>query len=152
MQKIQDLVTRLTAPKTADGYAAMKELLALSETSDSVYPYLSRLVALLSSDNSYVRTRALLLIAANARWDTENLLDENIERILSHVLDPKPVTARQFIQALPGLARYKPDLREAILSALSKADTARYPSSMRPLVDRDIRTAILAITKTPNQK
>ena len=148
MDDIQNMVATLTAKKPADGCAAMKALQALSKASASVYPYMSQFIALLNSDNSYIRTRALLLIAANAQWDTENLIDENMKLILSHIVDPKPITARQFIQALPDLAHHKPDLQEDILSALYKADTARYPPSMRPLVEAYIRTAIIAMIQT----
>ncbi|MEA4895932.1 MAG: SufBD protein [Oscillospiraceae bacterium] len=145
MVPIEDFVAKLTAKSPTEGYAAMKELLAISETSDTVYPYMARLIGMLGSDNSYVRTRGLLLIVANARWDTDYLVDENINLILSHITDPKPITARQFIQSLPTLATAKPDLRADILSVLSGADTLRYPLSMRPLVDGDIRKAILTI-------
>lgn len=125
----------------------MKELQAISETSDMVYPYMAQLIGMMGSDNSYVRTRGLLLIAANARWDTDYLIDENINQILSYITDPKPITARQFIQSLPALASAKPDLRADILAALHKADTLRYPLGMRPLVDEDIRKAILTIIR-----
>ena len=111
MARIEDLFVQLTAKSPAEGYAAMKELQAVSETSDAVYPYMARLIGMLGSDNSYARTRGLLLIAANARWDTDCLIDENLNHILSHITDPKPITARQFIQSLPALASAKPDLR-----------------------------------------
>lgn len=147
MAHIEDLVAQLTAKKPAEGCTAMKELQAISETSDAVHPYMARLIEMLGSDNSYVRTRGLLLIVANARWDTDYLIDENINQILSHITDPKPITARQFVQSLPALASAKPDLRADILAALRKADTLRYPLSMRPLLDEDIRKAILAIER-----
>lgn len=145
MAHIEDLFAQLTAKGSAEGYAAMKELLAISETADTVYPYMPRLIEMLGSDNSYVRTRGLLLIVANARWDTDYLIDENIIQILPHITDPKPITSRQFIQSLPVLASAKPDLQGDILAALRGADTLRYPMSMRHLVDGDIQKAILAI-------
>lgn len=147
MAHIEDLFAQLTAKRPAEGCAAMKELQAISETSDTVYPYMARLIGMLGSDNSFVRTRGLLLIVANARWDTDVLIDENINQILSHITDPKPITARQFIQSLPALASAKPDLRADILAALRGADTLGYPLSMRPLVDGDICKAILIINR-----
>jgi len=147
MAQIENLVAQLTVKKAADGCAAMKELQAISETSDTVYPYMARLIGMLGSDNSYVRTRGLLLIVANGRWDTNYLIDENINQILSHIIDPKPITARQFIQNLPALTSVKPDLRAEILAALRGVDTLRYPLSIRPLVDEDIRKAILTINR-----
>lgn len=150
MVPIEDLLAQLTAKHPAEGCAAMKELLEISETSDRVCPYLERFFGMMESDNSYIRTRGLLMIVANARWDKDYLIDENISQILLHITDPKPITARQFIQSLPALASAKPDLREDILAALRRADTLRYPLSMRPLVDEDIRKAILAIESKEN--
>lgn len=150
MKNPEQLVQQLTAPKASDGCDAMKQLLAISEESNRVYPFLSRFLDLLNHDHSYVRTRALLLIAANAKWDSECQIDENLDKILAHITDPKPITARQFIQSLPALAAAKPDLRKEILDALRLADSLRYSSSMRPLIDADIRKATLAICPEEN--
>lgn len=141
------LIEMLWSKKTSEGYAALKGLLALSRESDEVYPYMEQLIEKLDSENSYFRTRALALIAANAKWDTEYKIDENIDRILAHITDDKPITARQFIKDLPILAEAKPELRQDILSALRRADTLRYPLSMRPLVEGDIRDAVMEIEK-----
>ena len=140
-----DKLDMLWSKTPSRGYAALKELLAISRESGAVYPYMEQFIEMLGSDSSYFRTRALALIAANAKWDTNCRIDENIDAILSHITDPKPVTARQFIKDLPALAAAKPDLRRDILSALRRADTQRYPLSMRPLVERDIRNAIAEI-------
>ena len=140
--EIRESLARLSGRSTALGCAAMEELLEESRASDRVYPYLGELMALLEADSSYTRTRALLLIAANARWDGEGLIDGNLQRILEHITDPKPITSRQFIAALPELARYKPELRGELVRALEEADTGGYADSMRPLVDRDILRAL----------
>lgn len=141
------LLEALWSKKTSEGYAALKELLKISRDSNAVSPYMAQFLEKISDDNSYLRTRALALISANAKWDTDCLIDENIDAILTHVTDPKPIAARQFIKALPALAAAKPDLRQDILRALYHADTLPYPSSMRPLVERDIRDAIAAIER-----
>lgn len=139
------LIEKLWSKKASEGYAALKELLQISRDSDALYPYMEAFIEKLDSDNAYFRTRALALIAANARWDEDCIIDENIDRILAHITDDKPITARQFIRDLPSLAENKPDLREDILAALQGANTLRYPLSMRPLVDEDIRKAIAQI-------
>lgn len=142
---MEHLMTALWDKNPSKGYAALKELLSLSQQSPAVYRYMGRFIEALQSDNSYFRTRALALLAANAKWDSGHLIDENIDTILSHVTDQKPVTARKWIQDLPALAKDKPDLRQDILSALYHADTQFYPLSMRSLVDADIRKAIQEI-------
>lgn len=144
---MQKLLETLWNKKPSEGYAALKELLAISQSTNELYPHMETFIEKLDSDNSYFRTRALALIAANAKWDTDHKIDENIDAILSHITDPKPITARQFIKDLPLFAKDKPDLRQDILNALHGADTLRYPLSMRPLVEADIRKSILEIEK-----
>ena len=88
--------------------------------------------------NAYVRTRGLLLLTANVRWDREHRLDVLLPAYLSHIQDAKPVTARQFIQALPTVGQVRPDLIPALRDALANADLSGYPDSMAPLVAKDI--------------
>lgn len=138
-------VEMLWSQKTSAGYAALKELLIISQTSNELYPYIGMFIEKLTSDDSYFRTRALAMIVANSKWDIDCKIDENIDSILSHITDHKPITARQFIKDLPILAENKPALRQDILAALRSADTLRYPLSMRPLVEGDIQKAIAEI-------
>lgn len=139
------LIGKLWGKKASEGYAALKELLQISRASNALYPHMEDFIEKLGSDNAYFRTRALALIVANSKWDEDCIIDENIDGILAHITDDKPITARQFVRDLPSLAENKPDLREDILSALRGANTLRYPLSMRPLVDEDIRKAIAQI-------
>ena len=93
---MQKLLETLWSKKASEGYAALKELLAISQSTNEIYPYMEVFVEKLNSDNSYYRTRALALIVANAKWDTDYKIDENIDAILAHITDAKPITARQF--------------------------------------------------------
>ena len=131
--------------KTA--YKALQELQKESEETDHVYPYMDRLSDMLESDNSYIRTRGLTLLAYNARWDRDNKIDEIIDGYLKHITDVKPITARQCIKLLPVIAKDKPELKEDILSALRRADVSFYEDSMRPLVYKDIQKALKEIQK-----
>ncbi|EOS71624.1 hypothetical protein C818_00427 [Lachnospiraceae bacterium MD308] len=131
--------------KTA--YKALQELQKESEETDHVYPYMERLSDMLESDNSYIRTRGLTLLAYNAKWDRANKIDEIIDGYLEHITDVKPITARQCIKLLPVIAKDKPELKEDILSALRRADVSFYEDSMRPLVYKDIQKALKEIQK-----
>lgn len=128
-------------------YKALQELIKESEETDCVYPYMDRLSDMLDSDNSYIRTRGLTLLACNAKWDKDYKMDEMIDRYLKHITDVKPITARQCIKLLPMIARDKPELKNDILSALHKADISVYDDSMRPLVYKDIQKALKEIQK-----
>lgn len=128
-------------------YKALQELQKESAETDCVYPYMDRLSDMLDSDNSYVRTRGLTLLAYNAKWDKNYKIDEIIDKYLKHITDVKPITARQCIKLLPSVAKYKPELKKDILSALYKANISVYDDSMQPLVYKDIQKALKAIQK-----
>lgn len=128
-------------------YKALQELRKLSETSDSVYPYMDKFFDMLDNDNSYIRTRGLTLIACNSKWDKDYKLDEIIDKYLKHITDVKPITARQCIKLLPVIAENKPELKDDIISALKKADISFYAVSMQPLVYKDIQMSLKEIQK-----
>ena len=128
-------------------YNALEELQKESEKTDRVYPYLDRLNDMLDSDNSYIRTRGLTLIAYNAKWDKNNKIDEIIDEYLKHIEDVKPITARQCIKLLPMIAKNKPELKCDIVSALQKADISIYAESMQSLVYKDIQNSLAEIEK-----
>ncbi len=128
-------------------YKALQDLQKESEETDCVYPYMDRLSDMLESDNSYIRTRAITLLAYNTKWDKHYKIDEVIDKYLKHITDVKPITARQCIKLLPIIAKYKPELKNDILSALHKADMSVYDDSMQPLVYKDIQKASKEIQK-----
>lgn len=128
-------------------YKALQELQKESEETDCVYPFIDRLSDMLDSDNSYIRTRGLTLLAYNAKWDKEYKVEEIIDEYLKHITDVKPITARQCIKLLPIIAKHKPELKNDILSALNKANISIYDYSMQPLVYKDIQKALKKIKK-----
>ena len=128
-------------------YRALQALQKESEETDHVYPYMDRLGDMLDSNNSYIRTRGIALIAYNAKWDKDNKIDEIIDKYLKHITDVKPITARQCIKLLPLIAKHKPELKNDILAALSKANLCTYDDSMQPLVYQDIQKALEEIHK-----
>lgn len=142
MEDIARAVTALRSPDTRLAYSALKELRAASRQSDAVYPYLDDFLEMLHSPHSYQRTRGFLLAVANARWDVQNKLDAALPALLAGIQDEKPVTARQCVQALPALAAAKPALAPHIRQAMLNANTACYPESMAPLLEKDIAAAL----------
>lgn len=128
-------------------YKALQNLQKESQETACVYPYMDRLSDMLDSDNSYIRTRGLTLLAYNAKWDKDYKINEIIDKFLNHITDVKPITARQCIKLLPIIAKYKPELRNDIISALHKANVCIYNDSMQPLVYKDIQNALKEIQK-----
>lgn len=144
---IENLVNGLMDADNHHAYQCLKQLEDESAKASSVYPYFDIFAEMLDHANSYMRTRGILLIAANAKWDADYKIDEIIGKYLNHITDIAPITARQCIQALPALVRYKPELKNDVANALRMANPSRYKSSMRPLVQKDIQSALEAIQK-----
>jgi len=151
MNQILELIYGLKDKDDKYAYQCLKKLESESLISDAVYPYFNYFTELLDSPNSYHRNRGILLIAANAKWDTEYKIDEIIDKLLKHVEDEKPITARQCIKALPLVAQYKPDLADDISKTLRNANTLMYKDSMQPLVYKDITEALKLIDNLNNK-
>lgn len=142
MVTIQALVDGLLQSNDKQAYLCLEQLKAESAHSASVYPFFDQFVEMLNSSNSYVRTRGMLLLAANARWDIHAKLESILDLYLSHMTDDKPITARQCIQTLPNLANDKPHLKPDIERALSCVNPTKYNESMQSLVQKDIQEAL----------
>jgi hypothetical protein len=136
------LVNGLFDKNDKSAYKCLKELALASEQDSGVYQHLDTFIEMIDSDNSYIRTRGLLLISANAKWDADNKIDKIIDKYLDHIMDDKPITSRQCIKALPNIAKYKPDLADDIRIALNKADLEQCADSIKPLVYGDIKAAL----------
>ena len=137
-----ECITRLTDRDAAAAYAYAGQIVEESRASDRWYPYLEVFAALLRHKNSLVRNRALMIVAANARWDTENQFDALLSEFLSHITAEKSITARQCIQVLPEIANAKPKLASQIRLALEHADLSGYRDSMQPLISKDIAAVL----------
>ncbi len=142
---IEKQLVLLESPNNSQAYGALKSLLKISDENNCLYTYMSRFIEMIGSDNSYVRTRGLTLIAYNAKWDVEDKIDKIIDTYFVHITDEKPICARQCIKLLPLIAKAKPALTPKIVSALRNANVACYADSMRSLVQNDIRDALLTI-------
>jgi len=96
MDNVLEAVNGLCDKDDKVAYKCLKALIAASEQDNRVYQFFDTFADMLDSDNSYLRTRGLLLISANAKWDTDYKIDEIIDKYLRHIMDDKPITARQF--------------------------------------------------------
>ena len=151
MESIAELINGLFDKNDKAAHKRLKELVSTSEPSNDVYKFFDTFADMIDSDNSYIRARGLLLISANAKWDKDCKIDEIIDKYLHHIMDEKPITARQCIKALPNIAKHKPELVDVICSALRKANPLRYADSMQSLVSGDIEAAIKAINELREQ-
>ncbi len=88
-----------------------------------------------------------MLLAENARWDSENRMDETLDDYLALLLDEKPITVRQCIQSLGEIARVKPDLHGKIAARLISLDLTEVRETMRKSVLLDILHVLADIRK-----
>ncbi len=144
---IKSMVNGLMNSDDKYAYQCLKQLEEESSQSSIVYSYFDVFVEMLNNTNSYIRTRGIILIAANAKWDVDYKIDEIINKYLKHITDVKPITARKCIKSLPVLVKYKPELKEDVVNALRMASPLRYKESMQSLVLKDIQNSLEAIKK-----
>jgi hypothetical protein len=144
---VEDNFTQLFDKNNNTAYKALQTLQKECEESDKVDCYMDKLTDMIDSDNSYIRTRRLMLIAYNPKWDKDNKIDEIIDEYLKHIEHIKSITARQCIKLLPMIIQNKPDLKDDIVSALQKTDITIYADSMQSLVYKDIQNSLAEIEK-----
>ena len=134
----QDIVSKLTSKDDKYACAIADKIISESQTTDEWYEFFDGFATLLNHPKSFVRNRAICILAANAQWDEENRFDYIISDFLTHITDEKPITARQCIKALVQVGQSKPQYIPVIISALHSADLSKYKDSMRPLIEKDI--------------
>ncbi len=118
-----------------------------SKDFDDVYPYWDIFCEKLKSENSYQRSIGLMLIAANAKWDTDNKIDFVIDEYLALVYDEKPITVRQCIQSLCEIVPYKTHLHMKIADKLMLVNIVDIRATMQKLILTDILAVLAMIRK-----
>ena len=141
-----DVMTMITSKNDKSACAYAERIRSESRETDEWYGCFNEFASLLSHPKSFVRNRALYILAANAKWDEENRFDLILKEYLSHITDEKPITARQCIKALAEVGQAKPQYIPEILAALHRADLSQYKDSMRPLIEKDILETIERLT------
>ena len=138
MEDINLLINKLYSKNHNEAYKTFLFLENESMKSNITYCFFDSFLEMLNNESSYIRARGLLLISANAQWDTENKIEINIDYILSHIADKKPSVSRMFIKSLPKITEHKKNLIHRIQMELSNANISIYNNNMKPLVEKDI--------------
>lgn len=147
-EDISQLIEWLALKDDNIRYQAFLLLQNRSVCFDDVYPYWDTLRNKLKSDNSYQRSIGLMLIAENAKWDSENQAEDTIDEYLMLLNDEKPITVRQCIQALGKIALAKPGLNDKIASRLISLDLMAVKETMRKSILLDILNVLILIKKS----
>jgi len=143
---IASLISMLEEKDTSVAYKALQELEQISDETGSIYAYIEKFVNMISSDKYVIRVRGFRLFCKQAKWDRDNILDENIDAALVILKDEKPTAVRQALAALSDIVRYKPYLRETVKKAVSDINYLRYMDTMHGLIAKDIQ-GVLSLLK-----
>lgn len=144
---MQEIIAKMTSKDDKYACAIADQIISESQDTDQWYEYFDTFASLLNHPKSLVRNRALYILAANAKWDSENRFDTILDEYLTHITDEKPITARQCIKALVQVGREKPQYIPRILSSFHDADLSKYKDSMRPLIEKDIEETERLLTE-----
>ncbi len=135
---MEDLIQNLYNLDNKVAYSCLKELEEISYTSNKVYNFFETFVEMLDNKNSYIRTRGIVLISSNAKWDIDNKINSIIDKFLEHIEDEKPITSRQCIKSLENIVKYKKELIPVIKERLLKINYLKYEDSMQSLIFKDV--------------
>lgn len=136
--EIKLLLDKLQDTNDELAYAAAKEIAAESEFSDKYYKYIPDFVKLLNHKKSYIRTRALIIICSQARWDDQGIIAQYLSQILNLIHDDKPTVVRQSLNAIKEIIVFRPELCDTVSSEVDKIDLLKYRESMSSLIQKDI--------------
>ena len=142
-----DIIEKLTSKDDISACEYAEKIILESQETNKWYKYFDEVSSLLSYPKSLVRNRAINILAANAKWDKDNKFDLIIDDYLSHVIDEKPITARECIKSLATLGQYKPKYISKIIETIQSADLSKYKDSMRPLIEKDIYDTTAKLSK-----
>ena len=149
---IPALIERLASAEDKIRYPAFLLLKERSAICADVYPFWDALDEKLTHENSYQRSIGAMLLSANAKHDAQGKLKQTLPRYLALLNDPKPITVRQCVQALPEILRAKPEYAEPIGNAILSVSLLDYKETMRKLILLDfLETLILVRSLSPSE-
>lgn len=140
--KISDRIEHLYDKDISAAYANLREMEALSDREETLYPYCDIFLSMLKSEKYVIRVRGFRLLCRQARWDRDNKIDAAIDKILTALEDEKPTAVRQALQALEYIVIHKEGLRGKIRKAALAIDCSRYKDSMQGLIMKDISSLV----------
>lgn len=138
MRSIREAYAHLFDDNNSTAYEAMKILLRVSESSNSVYKYMDNFIKMMDDKNPYIRLRGIELIAHNAKWDIYRKIDTASDCLLSHITDTSPLVARQCIILLPMIAKHKQNLKKKMINILKSSNITAVSHDMQYLLYNEV--------------
>lgn len=119
-------------------YELFREMVVKNAESPLYYPLFDDFVRLINHNSSYVRTRGFCLACALSRWDIENKIKTNWDKLKVMLHDEKPIAVRVCLGALHEVVLIKPEMTDLIKEELAKIDLSKYKDTMSPLIKKDL--------------
>ena len=140
-----DIIAKLQGKDEKQACDFMKEIGLASSESNVYFHLFDDFLGLLSSKNSFVRTRGFILCCQQAKWDETGKIKESLPQLLPMLHDEKPTAVRQCLTALRDMIEHRPELGHQIQEELNKIDLSKYKDTMSPLIAKDIASLQKAI-------
>jgi len=130
---IVGLIEAVQVEKGTAKYAYEKVLRLVSEREpELVYPWFDVFVALLDSDNSFLKWGAIMTVANLATVDAENKFEAIFRKYYAPIKGPTMVAAANIIGSSARIARAQPELTQRIAGEILKVEKARYERHGNP--------------------
>ena len=142
---MNDKIKKLYDKDDKIAYNNLIELEIETTESDELYNYFDDFLCMLKNDKTFVRVRTFRLICALAKWDCNNMIENNIDLILNELDDDTSTSVRQCLDKLNLILIYKPELSNKIENKLKQLDIGKYKESMQSLIKRDIDSILKSI-------
>lgn len=111
-------------------FATAKALRLLSEQAPGMlYPHFDRFVALLGSENGFLRWDATRVLAALAVVDKHEKIEANLDQYLKPIRGPHLIGAAAAIAGAARIALAKPQLASQMSHAILRVERARYQTA-----------------------
>lgn len=124
---IAELIEGLKAPGGTLRYGCDKVLRRISEEQPGLlYPYFDDYVALLDSENSFIKWGAIITLGNLVVADSEQRFNRIFRRYYAPIKGPVLVTAANIIGASATIVLSRPDLAAKITREILKVEKAQY--------------------------
>ena len=140
------IIEKLKSKDEKAAYEFAQKIGIESAKTDKYVNMIPAFAEMLSDKNSYVRTRAFILICNQSRWSYKGQIETVFSQMKALLYDSKPTVVRQCLGALHEVVLYRPEMTELICEAVKEIDLSRYKDSMSPLIKKDIE-ALLVMTE-----
>ena len=132
---LSELLKGLVSKKETFRYNCSKTLTLLSEKySDLIYPKWDSIVKLLSSENTYHKISAIIIIANIVDADTENKFENIFDEYFNLLDDKSMITATYIARNSWKIAKSKPKLQARVTNRLLDIDITHHNPERKDLI------------------